>query len=114
MSRPAWVDITESSPALAPTKRFHPHRIEDRLIDDLSMAGLASFDAVSFVSPTAVPQITDAADVIAGGLAAMCSRAACSNLRGLESALAAEDGTRSDRRLRHVQRVNINADVRSR
>jgi hydroxymethylglutaryl-CoA lyase len=60
------------------------------LIDDLAMAGLRVFDAVSFVSPKRVPQMADGAEVVAsikttgldlGGLVP--------NLQGLEAALAA-------------------------
>lgn len=116
MSRPARVDITESSPrdGLQSLGVFIPTESKIALIDDLSMAGLASFDAVSFVSPTAVPQMADAADVIAGvARSDVFLSGLVPNLRGLESALAAEvDGigvltaasdTFSER--------NINADV---
>lgn len=56
MSRPARVTITESSPrdGLQSLGVFIPTDAKIGLIDDLSMAGLVSFDAVSFVSPTAV------------------------------------------------------------
>ena len=64
---------------------------KSRLIDDLAGAGLRTFDAVSFVSPKAVPQMADGADVVAGvekregielyGLVP--------NLKGLEAAVAA-------------------------
>ena len=116
MSRPARVDITESSPrdGLQSLGVFIPTESKIALIDDLSMAGLASFDAVSFVSTTAVPQMADAADVIAGvARSDVFLSGLVPNLRGLESALAAEvDGigvltaasdTFSER--------NINADV---
>ncbi|MFO7293891.1 MAG: hydroxymethylglutaryl-CoA lyase [Actinomycetes bacterium] len=116
MSRPARVTITESSPrdGLQSLGVFIPTDAKIGLIDDLSMAGLVSFDAVSFVSPTAVPQMADAAEVIAGvARIGVFLRGLVPNLRGLEAAVAAGvDGigvltaasdTFSER--------NINADV---
>ena len=116
MSRPARVTITESSPrdGLQSLGVFIPTDAKIGLIDDLSMAGLVSFDAVSFVSPTAAPQMADAAEVIAGvARIGVFLRGLVPNLRGLEAAVAAGvDGigvltaasdTFSER--------NINADV---
>lgn len=45
---------------------FVPTEAKIHLIEDLSVAGLSSFDAVSFVSPSAVPQMADGAEVVSG------------------------------------------------
>ncbi|MGH8912267.1 MAG: hydroxymethylglutaryl-CoA lyase [Acidimicrobiia bacterium] len=92
MSRPRRVVITESSPrdGLQSLGVFVATDAKIGLINDLAVAGLASFDAVSFVSPTAVPQMADAADVVAGvARAGIAVNALVPNLRGLEGAVAA-------------------------
>ena len=60
--------ITESSSrdGLQSLGAFVSTEDKSRLIDDLAATGLSSFDAVSFVSPKWVPQMADAAEVIAG------------------------------------------------
>ena len=89
---PGRVQITESSSrdGLQSLGVFIASEAKSGLIDDLAGAGLTTFDAVSFVSPRAVPQMADGAEVVAGvkteglelyGLAP--------NLRGVEAALAA-------------------------
>ncbi len=89
---PAKVTITESSSrdGLQSLGAFVPTPAKAQLISDLASAGLTDFDAVSFVSPKWVPQMADAAEVIAavktpgltlGGLVP--------NMKGLEDALAA-------------------------
>ena len=62
-----------------------------RLIDALSATGLTRIEATSFVSPKWVPQMADAAEVMAGiARAPGVSYAALTpNLRGFEAALAA-------------------------
>lgn len=89
---PASVTVTESSPrdGLQSLSAFVPTDAKAGLIDDLATTGLATFDAVSFVSPTWVPQMADGAEVV---------RAITSddlrliglvpNMRGLESAIEA-------------------------
>ena len=64
------------------------------LMRALAAAGVPSIEAASFVSPRAVPQMADAAEVIAEALALAPLRASAlaPNLRGLERAIAA--GTR--------------------
>lgn len=64
------------------------------LMRALASAGVTSLEVASFVSPKAVPQMADAADVIAEALALAPLRASAlaSNLKGLERAIAA--GTR--------------------
>lgn len=90
---PAQVAITESSSrdGLQSLGAWVPTADKSDLIDDLARAGLRTFDAVSFVSPKAVPQMADAADVIAGvenhdGVALF---GLVPNMKGLEAAVAA-------------------------
>ncbi|MFZ0013284.1 MAG: hydroxymethylglutaryl-CoA lyase, partial [Acidimicrobiia bacterium] len=89
---PTRVSITESSSrdGLQSLGAFVPTDAKARLIDDLAAAGLASFDAVSFVSPKWVPQMADGAEVVAavhtGGLRLI---GLVPNMRGLEDAVAA-------------------------
>lgn len=64
---PARVVITESSSrdGLQSLGAMVATAAKAALIEDLSDAGLTSFDAVSFVSPKWVPQMADAPEVIA-------------------------------------------------
>ena len=92
MSRPRSVTITESSPrdGLQSLGAFVPTAAKIGLIDDLASAGLVSFDAVSFVNPTAVPQMSDAAEVVGGvDRDHLALNGLVPNLRGLEAAVAA-------------------------
>jgi hydroxymethylglutaryl-CoA lyase len=89
---PAQVTITESSSrdGLQSLGVFVPTDAKARLIDDLASAGLADFDAVSFVSPKWVPQMADAADVVAAVTAeGVTLGGLVPNMKGLENALAA-------------------------
>ena len=65
---PTRVNLTESSSrdGLQSLGAFIPTEAKAGLITDLAATGLRTFDAVSFVSPKAVPQMADGADVIAG------------------------------------------------
>lgn len=86
------VVITESSPrdGLQSLGVFVATDAKIGLINDLAMAGLTSFDAVSFVNPTAVPQMADAADVISGvARGGITVNGLVPNLRGLAAAVAA-------------------------
>ena len=69
-----------------------PIAVEDRvrLIEALTAAGLREIEAVSFVSPKAVPSMADAASVLAGVTrdAAVRYVALVPNVRGAELALA--------------------------
>jgi hydroxymethylglutaryl-CoA lyase len=67
-SVPSNVLVTESSPrdGLQSLGAFIDTSEKVRLIADLARAGTTSFDAVSFVSPKAVPQMADGKEVIAG------------------------------------------------
>lgn len=68
-----------------------PTQAKAGLIDDLAEAGLASFDAVSFVSPKWVPQMADGAEVIASVSAPdLRLIGLVPNMQGLENAMAAD------------------------
>lgn len=93
MSVPERVRITESSPrdGLQSLNVLVPTDAKVGLIHGLAGAGLVSFDAVSFVNPSAVPQMADGRDVVAGvERAGISLMGLVPNLRGLESALDAE------------------------
>lgn len=92
MNRPRRVEITESSPrdGLQSLGVFIPTAAKVGLIDELALAGLKSFDAVSFVSPTAVPQMADGRDVVDGvARNGIHLNGLVPNLRGLEAAVEA-------------------------
>ncbi|MEO8740075.1 MAG: hydroxymethylglutaryl-CoA lyase [Casimicrobiaceae bacterium] len=78
-------DGLQIEPAFVPTER----KIE--LIDLLSSSGMAKIEATSFVSPKAVPNLRDAAEVMAGirRNPAVTYVALVPNARGAERALAA-------------------------
>lgn len=90
---PSRVTITESSSrdGLQSLGAFVPTSAKVGLINDLARAGLRLFDAVSFVSPKAVPQMADGADVLAGidRLEDMTLFGLVPNMKGLETAVAA-------------------------
>jgi hydroxymethylglutaryl-CoA lyase len=79
-------DGLQIEPAFVPTER----KIE--LIDLLSATGVAKIEATSFVSPKAVPNLRDAAEVMAGirRNPAVTYVALIPNARGAERALAAD------------------------
>lgn len=85
--------ITESSSrdGLQSLGAFVPTEAKAGLISDLSRSGLRLFDAVSFVSPKAVPQMADGAEVLAGveRVEGMALFGLVPNLKGLEAAVAA-------------------------
>ena len=85
--------ITESSSrdGLQSLGAFLPTSAKSGLINDLAKTGVRSFDAVSFVSPKAVPQMADGAEVISAveRVEAMTLFGLVPNLRGLEAAVAA-------------------------
>jgi hydroxymethylglutaryl-CoA lyase len=92
VSFPERVHITESSPrdGLQSLGAFVPTEAKARLIDDLAAAGLRTFDAVSFVSPKWVPQMADAAEVVAAVTAKDVTLAGLvPNLQGLEAGMSA-------------------------
>jgi hydroxymethylglutaryl-CoA lyase len=67
VNRPARVKIREVSPRDGLQGEPEPVSTNDkvRLIDMLSASGVTRINATSFVSPSAVPQMADAADVMA-------------------------------------------------
>lgn len=84
--------ITESSSrdGLQSLGAFVATEAKSRLIDDLARAGLRNFDAVSFVSPKWVPQMADAAEVVAGVTArGVRLIGLVPNMKGLDGAVAA-------------------------
>jgi hydroxymethylglutaryl-CoA lyase len=88
---PERVTVTESSSrdGLQSLGAFVPTEAKAFLINDLAGAGLASFDAVSFVSPKWVPQMADGAEVIERVTADVRLIGLVPNMRGLEQALEA-------------------------
>ena len=90
---PDFVEIVEMGPrdGLQNERRLIPAARKVALIDCLSRAGFRRIEAASFVSPKWVPQMADAAEVMAGiarapGVAYM---ALTPNLRGYQAARAA-------------------------
>ncbi len=89
---PAHVEIGEVGPRDG-LQNEAPIAIADRirLIDALSATGLRRIEAVSFVSPRAIPPMAGAAEVMAGitRVPGVTYRALVPNVRGAELALAA-------------------------
>ncbi len=90
---PSGVTITESSSrdGLQSLGAFVPSPAKFGLINALAGTGIRHFDAVSFVSPKAVPQMADGAEVIAGVENAedLDLYGLVPNMKGLEAALEA-------------------------
>jgi hydroxymethylglutaryl-CoA lyase len=90
---PPQVTITESSSrdGLQSLGAHIPTAAKAALINDLAGSGLRSFDAVSFVSPKAVPQMADGAAVIeeVDRVDGMTLYGLVPNLKGLEAAVTA-------------------------
>ena len=88
-----FVKIVEVGPrdGLQNEKQFVPAATKIELIQRLADAGLPVVEATSFVSPKWVPQMADAADVLAGlqRKAGVSYPVLVPNLQGLERALAA-------------------------
>lgn len=93
MTLPSRVVITESSSrdGLQSLGAFVPTIAKSGLINALADSGLRNFDAVSFVSPEAVPQMADGAEVLAGvdRSKGMKLFGLVPNAKGLEAAVAA-------------------------
>jgi len=93
MKLPARVKLVEVGPrdGLQNEKTVLPSRVKVELIDRLAASGLTAIEATSFVAPRWVPQMADAAAVMAG----LRRRPGVSypvlvpNLKGLEAALEA-------------------------
>jgi hydroxymethylglutaryl-CoA lyase len=88
-----FVTVVEVSPrdGLQNEKRLLPATVKVALVDRLSAAGFRMIEVTSFVSPKVVPQMADAAQVMAGIRRAPGVRYSVltPNLRGFEAALAA-------------------------
>jgi hydroxymethylglutaryl-CoA lyase len=91
---PAAVRLVEVGPrdGLQNEKTIVPTAVKVALIDRLAAAGFAAIEATSFVSPKWVPQMADAADVMAGIRREPGVRYAVltPNMKGFEAALAAK------------------------
>lgn len=90
----AHVTLVEVSPrdGLQNEKRLLPAETKVELVDRLSAAGFSAIEVTSFVSPKAVPQLADAAEVMAriGRAPGVRYSVLTPNLRGYESAVAAK------------------------
>ncbi len=88
------VTIFEMAPrdGLQNEKRLIPTADKIALIDRLSACGFAKIEATSFVSPKWVPQLADAAEVMAGinRIPGLSYAALTPNLRGFEGAQGAK------------------------
>lgn len=99
MNYPSHVHITEVGPRDGLQNETTLVAVTQKLglIERLLQAGVRHFEATSFVSPKWVPQMADAADVMAGLSASSLSELAkpatvsvlTPNMKGLEAALAA-------------------------
>ncbi|WP_343684941.1 hydroxymethylglutaryl-CoA lyase [Asticcacaulis sp.] len=93
MSRPTHVTLYEVGPrdGLQAEAQIVPTATKIALIDHLSQTGLRFIEATSFVSPRWVPQMGDAADVMAAITRAphITYPVLTPNLKGYEAALAA-------------------------
>jgi len=93
---PSRVTIVEMSPrdGLQNEARFVETADKIRLVDMLSDCGFERIEVTSFVSPKWVPQLADAAAVMAGIKRRAGSRYAVltPNMKGFEAALAADAG----------------------
>ena len=94
-SLPKSVEIVEVCPrdGFQSVKEFIPTETKIAIIDELAGTGIKTMEVTSFVSPKAIPQMADAAEVMAAFRAKWKGRvtsvALIPNLRGAEGALAA-------------------------
>jgi hydroxymethylglutaryl-CoA lyase len=88
-----FVTIVEVGPrdGLQNEKTFIPTETKIQLIDRLSHSGLKRIEATSFVSPKWIPQLSDAAEVMAGiqRVPGVSYSVLTPNLRGFEAAVTA-------------------------
>ncbi|MEA3119333.1 MAG: hydroxymethylglutaryl-CoA lyase [Paraburkholderia sp.] len=93
MSLPRAVKIVEVGPrdGLQNENEFVPSATKIDLVNRLSAAGFSNIESTSFVSPKWVPQMADAADVMAGitRRPGTIYSVLTPNLKGFEAALAA-------------------------
>ena len=96
MAQPARVQIVEVSPrdGLQAEARVLSTEIKLELLDRLADTGLTAIEATSFVSPTAVPQLADADELVRGLRRRPGVRypVLVPNEKGLERAIAADAG----------------------
>jgi hydroxymethylglutaryl-CoA lyase len=94
MSLPSRVKLVEVSPrdGLQNEKTLIPAAVKIELIDRLAAAGFPNVEATSFVSPKWVPQMADAAEVMAGihRKPGTIYSVLTPNMKGFEGALAAK------------------------
>jgi hydroxymethylglutaryl-CoA lyase len=92
MSKRIFIHDVVARDGLQIEPRFVPTERKIELIDLLSATGVAKIEATSFVSPKAVPNLCDAAEVMAGirRNPAVTYVALIPNARGAERALAAD------------------------
>ncbi|NLB84161.1 MAG: hydroxymethylglutaryl-CoA lyase [Synergistaceae bacterium] len=94
-SLPKSVEIVEVCPrdGFQSVKEFIPTETKIAIIDELAGTGIKTMEVTSFVSPKAIPQMADAAEVMAAfrgkWKGRVTSVALIPNLRGAEGALAA-------------------------
>jgi hydroxymethylglutaryl-CoA lyase len=90
---PSEVLVVDVGPRDGLQNEAHPGTTEDKvqLVNDLSRVGVRRIEATSFVSPRAVPQMADAAEVMAGieRLPGIDYAVLVPNARGLERAVSA-------------------------
>lgn len=95
-SLPPDVLVVDVGPRDGLQNEAHPGTTEDKigLVNDLARAGVRRIEATSFVSPRAVPQMADAAEVMAGidRLPGTEYAVLVPNARGLERAVASGAG----------------------
>ncbi|ANN79827.1 hydroxymethylglutaryl-CoA lyase [Bordetella flabilis] len=93
MSLPTRVKIVEVSPrdGLQNEKEFVPTDVKIELVNRLAAAGFPNIEATSFVSPKWVPQMADAAELMAGiaRRPGLVYSVLTPNLKGFEAARAA-------------------------
>ena len=93
MTLPSKVRLVEVGPrdGLQNEKKHVPAAVKIELIDRLGRAGLKTIEATAFVSPKWVPQMADAAEVLAGisRLPDVAYPVLTPNMKGFEAALEA-------------------------
>ena len=96
MALPQRVKIVEVGPrdGLQNEKEFVPTQTKVELVNRLAAAGFPNVETTSFVSPKWVPQMGDAADVMAGieRRRGTIYSVLTPNMRGLDGAIAARAG----------------------
>ena len=99
MAYPKRVTVVEVGPrdGFQVEREFIPTELKIEVVDAIARAGVSKIETTSFVSPKMVPQLADAADVMAGIERRPGTRytALVPNLKGVERAIeAGADGVR--------------------